>query len=371
MRTATRDQMALTAGAPPVIVATLLGDDDDAEGRVALMGEEACRALAQMGGSMRKPADAEAFFVNVLYKKVGGQQLTADCMFCHRAVTSTGASRLVDHMGGCALVPVVLKNSCTAMILSRQAKRKNKAEVAALVVDEADARLAAAKVQRVENKQLGIKAGLKMADSVVADHAIACFFYANAIPFGAADLAQDSLYRIMVTSIQAAPAAYVPPNKNALGGPLIDVIDNSIAAQIAARDADNVLSDKYGIAYTSDGWESCDKLPLINSAGITANDGGAYLRSVDTSGKIKNAEYVASLIIVDIYTLGCTKVVLEVTDTCAVMKKAWGFAEDEFPWLSSAPCTTHCGSLLTHDAGKLPEVVALMKDESTCTVVTW
>ena len=79
----------------------------------------------------------------------------------------------------------------------------------------------------------------------------------------------------------------MPPNKNALGGPLIDVIDNQIAVQIAARDADGALANKFGIAYTSDGWESCDKLPLINSAAITANDGGAYMRSVDTSGHIK------------------------------------------------------------------------------------
>ena len=48
------------------------------------MGEEACRVLAQMGGSLRKPADAEPFYLDAAYKSVGGQQLTAKCMFCRR-----------------------------------------------------------------------------------------------------------------------------------------------------------------------------------------------------------------------------------------------------------------------------------------------
>jgi hypothetical protein len=36
----------------------------------------------------------------------------------------------------------------------------------------------------------------------------------------------------------------------------------------------------------------------------------------------------------DIYAIGCTKVVMIVTDTCAVMKKCWAIVKDEFPWIS-------------------------------------
>ena len=80
---------------------------------------------------------------------------------------------------------------------------------------------------------------------------------------------------------------------------------------------------RYGSCYVSDGWDSCDNLPLINSAFITANDGGVYWRSVDTSGKEKNAEYCAALMIADIYEFGALKVTLLVTDTCTTMKKCW------------------------------------------------
>ena len=138
---------------------------------------------------------------------------------------------------------------------------------------------------------------------------------------------------------------------------------------ITKRDEEGQLSRKFGVTYTSDGWDSCDNLPLINSAYILANDGGVYQRSVDTSGASKGADYCASLMIVDIYSIGCTKVVMLVTDTCAVMRKCWKIVQDEFPWISIAPCQTHCPSLLLNDIAKLPVPAQTIKDETL--VVCW
>lgn len=73
--------------------------------------------------------------------------------------------------------------------------------------------------------------------------------------------------------------------------------------------------------------------------------------------------------IADIYAIGCTKVVMVVTDTCAVMRKCWSIVEDEFPWISCAPCQTHCPSLLLTDVAKLPKVAQTIRDESL--VVGW
>ena len=100
-----------------------------------------------------------------------------------------------------------------------------------------------------------------------------------------------------------------------------------------------------------------------------ANDGGVYQRSVDTSGHNKNAEYCAMLIIADIYDIGPTKVVMFVTDTCAVMRKCWRIVQDEFPWISAAPCQTHCPSLLLNDVARLPVPAQTIKDETL--VVAW
>ena len=94
-----------------------------------------------------------------------------------------------------------------------------------------------------------------------------------------------------------------------------------------------------------------------------------YWRSVDTSGKIKDGEYTASLMIEDVYDFGPTKVVLIVTDTCATMKKAWDIVMQEFPWISVVPCQPHVASLLMKDLGKIPMVDSLIKEEGT--VVGW
>ena len=77
---------------------------------------------------------------------------------------------------------------------------------------------------------------------------------------------------------------------------MLDNAYNQMQDAIKKRDSDNAMSERFGLTYTSDGWESIDNKPLINSAYIMANDGGVYMRSVDTSGMTKNGEYVANLI---------------------------------------------------------------------------
>lgn len=136
--------------------------------------------------------------------------------------------------------------------------------------------------------------------------------------------------------------------------------------KIKDRDPDGSISTTHGSTYVSDGWDSVDHLPLINSAFITANDGGVYWRSVDTSGSVKNAEYCAALMIEDIYQFGCTKVVLI---TCTTMKKCWSILMDEFPWISVLPCQPHVISLLLNDIGKVKEVQTLVKQEAS--TVQW
>ena len=137
---------------------------------------------------------------------------------------------------------------------------------------------------------------------------------------------------------------------------------------LSDRDPDGSLAYKFGSTYVSDGWDSCDNLSLINSAFITNNDGGVFWRSVDTSGKVKDAEYVASLMICDIYSFGPTKVVMVCTDTCAVMQKAWDIIMYEFPWISCLPCQPHVISLLLKDIGKTEAVSSPQPKQCMCPV---
>ena len=287
--------------APTAAVAQAqLGDDDALQARLHALAEEVTEKLAAIVDF--KPKDALRFVRGLSYKKVGGQQLEGDCMFCGKHLNSTGATKVVDHFKTCALCVPELKAKCAALRDETEKKRKEKADHTALVVKEAEVQLHEAKVQKsAALVQQNISTGFGNAETGIANKAIAKFFYTNGISFGAADMAPDSFYREMVNAIKAAPAGYVPPSSRVISERLIDAVYAETEASVAQRDAAGNLSDKFGAAYTSDGWDSCDSLPLINSAYMLANDGGVYIRSVDTTGITKNAEYIASLIIIDIY----------------------------------------------------------------------
>ena len=366
--------IALARGDVTIVATTqrqaLLGDVEDSEERRLTLVEETNQKMERFGDAgITKPKQVLDFVRNLQYKTVGGQQFQGNCMFCNISIHSTGATRVVCHLVECVLATAQIKKQCAALVASTATKRAGKTEHTMVVAEERDLQVRALKVQKVVLRQQGIKSGFKSAEATFADQAIGRFFFANGLNFAAADTTTESFYCEMVAAIQAAPPTYAPPNARALSGPLLDDAHAKMLEDVALRDDGCELSRKYGVTYTSDGWDSCDNLPLINSAYILANDGGVYQRSVDTSGKAKNAEYCASLMIVDIYDIGCTKVVMLVTDTCAVMRKCWKIVEDEFPWISCAPCQTHCPSLLLTDICKLPSPTQTIKDETL--VVGW
>ena len=265
----------------------------------------------------------------------------------------------------CHRIPLSVKDKFKALEAKKEKKRKEKQEYQNVQMAQADEDFAEAKKRATNMRQTGLKAGFQAVECHLADHAIAKFFYANGLPFRVARPLSGgrSLYYEMVRAIQAAPRSYVPPNLNKLAGPLLDDVYSQMWRDLEARDPAGAFVKKFGATYVSDGWESAGNVPLINSAFISAADGGVYWRSVDTSGKIKDGEYTASLMIEDVYDFGPTKVVLIVTDTCATMKKAWDIVMQEFPWISVVPCQPHVASLLMKDLGKIPMVDSLIKEE--------
>ena len=91
---------------------------------------------------------------------------------------------------------------------------------------------------------------------------------------------------------------------------------------------------------------------------------------MDTSGKLKNAEYCAALMIADIYAFGPLKVTLIITDTCTTVRKCWSIVMDEFKWVSVLPCQAHVISLLMKDVGKTKEVCHPPRRLASCLLCT-
>ena len=121
---------------------------------------------------------------------------------------------------------------------------------------------------------------------------------------------------------------------------LIPQLEAHMKQEVAKR------AEDFGITYISDGWESVDSSPLINSSLVVPTCGAFFFASVDTPGHTKDAEYIAGLIISDLYKVGPTLVLHVCTDTCATMKAAWRIIEEEFPWVTCSGCAPHVGSLL-------------------------
>ena len=254
--------------------------------------EEAMAIFAPLRDKPVEAKHAKLFFTDLMQTNPANvQQLRGVCFNCRMPVSSTGGSRFAVHLATCPLCPADVRNAFKLLGARKESKSAAKRDALTLATEEAALAAKDHESSQVVLKQQCIRAGLKSAEVAAADAAIANFFFANGISFSAANSEATSLYRTMVRAIQNAPPNYVPPSNNKLSGPLLDDCYDSMWRTMDARDPDGSLKAKFGATYVSDGWDSCDHLPLINSAFIANNDGGMYWRSVDTSGKVKSAEY--------------------------------------------------------------------------------
>lgn len=180
-------------------------DEQAAAHWVAELKTEVADLLHQQ--PIEKPRHVLNFFRNATYKSGGGQQLSATCMFCKHKITSTGSTRLVEHLAGCIATsnfPEV-KEPCQKLLGSRADTRKEKNENMKRTREEADRVLEVIKVQKQEMRQQGIRSGFRLAEIEAADRAIARFFYTNAISFNAVAGGDSCVFREMIRALQVVP----------------------------------------------------------------------------------------------------------------------------------------------------------------------
>jgi hypothetical protein len=105
----------------------------------------------------------------------------------------------------------------------------------------------------------------------------------------------------------------------------------------------------FGATITSDGWRSAARRDYVNVM-VTTNKGAYFHSSIDTSDmdapQVKDAAYVASIIIQAIKDIGPDNVVSIITDRASVMKADWTIIEQEFPYIVCVWCAAHVLDLL-------------------------
>ncbi|XP_059635859.1 uncharacterized protein LOC132278046 [Cornus florida] len=101
---------------------------------------------------------------------------------------------------------------------------------------------------------------------------------------------------------------------------------------------------KKNMSLCSDGWSDRQRRPLINI--MVASVGGAmFLKAVDASGNIKDADYVANLFKLVIQEMGSQNVVQVITDNGNNFKAAGAIIEGIYPHIFWTPCVVHCLNL--------------------------
>ena len=104
---------------------TLLTAFQDCRDKLALLGD----------AGITKPKQMLDFTRDLVHKS--GQQIECFCMFCpNKKISSTGATRVVDHYLTCPLCPKEIKEACQALRAGTAEKRSLKSEGDALATEE-------------------------------------------------------------------------------------------------------------------------------------------------------------------------------------------------------------------------------------------
>ena len=273
---------------------------------------------------------------------------------------SGGLTRIEDHIVGKAQA-----TACTCSTLALQSLRESIRANRVVKMEAGRKRSAEEQVQAAADGELpgpskkfvqrSFEASLQVGSREKVDAAIAELVYGENLSF---EFSESPRFRAVIEAAKTAPADYVPPSAQQIGGPLLEATTTRLKAEEAPL---RKSCTAHGCTVISDGWDDVEKTHLINF--LIATNKGAFFDGTKalTSDDHEDANAVAQLIIQEIEHAGPTNVVQVVTDTCSVMKAAWKIIEAKFPWITCTCCAPHVLSLLIHDIAKISQVAAVIK----------
>lgn len=314
------------------------------------------------------PVKGEEWKHVVIVDEKAAGQAKVKCVYCSKIFVG-GAARIRNHfIGGvlsdiskCSEVPdglvKILKDEVNQKEDVARKKRRN---------DELDAATRGPTVIPIGDKSTATGGGTGLSQTTVpglfaaqkggkeaADRAIARFFYAAGIPF---NVAENRYFKEAIKAVAACGSSYCPPGRKVLG---TTMIDKELADVKRKTEAMMKICTSQGVTLVSDGWTSVQNRPIINFL-MVSSEGAMFLSAIDTSGKEKNAEYIAEMLEVQIEKIGKEKVVQVVMDSAASCVAAGKLVMKKFPSIVCSPCTAHCLDLLLEDISRLQWVGAVI-----------
>ncbi|XP_059063100.1 uncharacterized protein LOC131079406 isoform X2 [Cryptomeria japonica] len=186
------------------------------------------------------------------------------------------------------------------------------------------------------------------------DIAAADFWYFNNISFNVGD---NPYWLNLVIAMSVLGKGYKAPSHKDLSGRLLT---NAVARPREVMDQ-KIEWANYGCTILSDGWTNGKNRTIINFL-VACKDNVVFLKSVDASNKVKNAETLARMLEHVVMEVGVENVVQIIIDNAATYVSAGRILQERHPTLFWTPCAAHVLDLLLEDIGKLEWVTPVVED---------
>jgi hypothetical protein len=163
----------------------------------------------------------------------------------------------------------------------------------------------------------------------------------------------------MVQAINEAPRGYRAPGYEKLRTTILHKERKNVDTLLKP------IRDSWiqtGLSIVSDGWKDCKNRPLINVIAVCPK-GPMFLRAVDCEGQVKDANFIAGLLIESIESVGVDNVVQVITDNAKVCRAAGALVEARYDHIFWTPCTVHSLNLVMKAIGTQIEWVKKVYEE--------
>lgn len=174
------------------------------------------------------------------------------------------------------------------------------------------------------------------------------FFFENGLPF---HVANSPSFISMVRAIGKYGRGLKPPTAYELSTWILD--EEERRAKIVVDEVKKTWMQT-GVSILSDGWKDIRGRHLINFL-VNNPHGTVFLRSVDASDAIKDANMLFKLLDSVVEEVGEELVIQVVTDNASNYKAAGKLLMEKRKRLWWTPCAAHCIDLMLEKVGELPQ----------------
>ena len=195
-------------------------------------------------------------------------------------------------------------------------------------------------VKSVNN--LDIRCALKMCPKAEeVNEAWAKVIAAKGLPI---DFVDDPFVRAAITMTARASTVYIDakdadcklPHRTIMATKILPALDKKLNEDIESKMSG--LLKQTGAMIISDGWTSVQSRPIINAL-LTTPAGTMFLKALDTSGNVKDAEFIADFICAIIEARGPKNIVAVCMDGACTA--SFPLIEDKYPHVFCFICPTH------------------------------